>query len=478
MKIRFGLVLSLALGIGAAGCAAGGASSGGGGASPAGLAGGTTLAPGERPRQDQDTRNAQRLLDQAGKMEDKDAAKQFYQQALDAAHAAIAADSTNPLPRLQAGEAAIGVGDYLEANKQLTMAEQLRPLYQLQTASIREKAWIALYSQAAPLVNQGKYQEAVPIFEQANEIYRERPEVMIVLGQIYGQLHEHDKALANLDSALLIINDSTKTESMDSATVADWKQQAETIPITRAQVLADAGRYDEAITAFRDLAREHPNEISIKRNLASLLVQTGKNDEAVQVYTELLTHPELTSQDLYQIGVGFYQMSDYKDAVKGFSGAANKTPKDRDALEMWARSLQIDSVYDQVPPVAERWIAVDPNNQNAYLIMAQAVNQMGDGQKAQELVNQIEALPVTVDNVNITRSPVGGAQVNGVMTNKKLAEGAQVTITFTFYDDSGIPVGTASQSVTLGAKDQPTNFSVDFQSSSTVGGYGYQVQTP
>jgi tetratricopeptide (TPR) repeat protein len=460
MKIRFGLVLSLALGIGAAGCASGGGPSGESSspARPSGVAGGTALMPGERPRQDQDTRNAQRLLD--------------------AAHAAIAADSTNPLPRLQAGEAAIGVGDYEEANKQLTMAEKLRPLYELQTASIREKAWIALYSEAAPLVNQGKYQEAVPIFEKANEIYRERPEVMIVLGQIYGQLHEQDRALANLDSALLIINDSTKTAQMDSATVADWKQQGETIPITRAQVLADAGRYDDAIAAFRDLAQKYPNEISIKRNLASLLVQTGKNDQAAQVYDELLANPDLTGQDLYQIGVGFYQMSDYKGAVKGFSAAANKTPKDRDALEMWARSLQIDSVYDQVPPVAERWIAVDPNNQNAYLIEAQAVNQMGDGQKAQQLVTKIENLPVTVDNVNITRGPAGGAQVAGVMTNKKLAQGAQVTITFTFYDDSGSPAGTASQSVTLGAKDQPTNFSVDFESSAKVGGYGYQVQTP
>jgi tetratricopeptide (TPR) repeat protein len=478
MKMRFGLVLSLALGIGAAGCAPSSTSSGGAQtAAPARLAGGQSLAAGESPRQDENTRMAQRLLEQAQKMTDQTAAKPFYQQALDAAHAAIAADSTNPLPRLQAGEAAIGAGDYKEANKELTIAEKLRPLYQLQIPSMREKAWFALYQKAAPLVQAGKYQEAIPIFEDANTMYRERPEVMLVLGQLYGQMHEDDRALANLDSAKLIITDSTKLASVDSATAADWKQRLDAINVTRAEVLADAGRYDEAVTAFRDIVAQHPDDITYKRNLAQLLIQTGKNDEAKQIYNQLLASPDLSALDYYQIGVGFYQMSDYPDAVKGFSEAAGKSPKDRDALEMWTRCLQIDSLYTQVPPVAQRWIDLDPNNRTAYLIMAQAVNQAGNGQKAQELVNKIQSLTVSVDNLNIERNPEGGASVTGVMTNVKLAAGAQVNITFTFYDDSGNAVGTQAQQVTLDAQGKTTNFTVDFKSDAKVAGYGYTLTT-
>jgi tetratricopeptide (TPR) repeat protein len=478
MKIRFGLVFSLALGVGVAGCAAGSAPSGGAeAAAPAGIPGGQSLAPGESPRQDSNTRLAQRLLEQAQKETDQTAATPFYQQALDAAQKAIAADSTNPLPRLQAGEAAIGTGDYAEANKELTMAEKLRPLYQLKTASIREKAWFAMYQKAAPLVQAGEYKEAIPVFEKANMIYRERPEVMLVLGQLYGQMHQDDRALANLDSAKLIINDSTKLASVDSATAADWKQRLDAINVTRAEVLADAGKYDEAVAAFQDLVKQHPDDITYKRNLAQLLIQTGKNDQAKEIYNELLASPDLTALDYYQIGVGFYQMSDYPDAVKGFSEAAAKSPKDRDALEMWTRCLQIDSAYAQVPPVAQRWIDLDPNNRTAYLILAQSVNQTGNGQKAQELVNKIQSLKVSVENLNIQRNPQGGAIVTGTMTNNKLAAGAQVNITFTFYDDSGNSVGTQPQQVTVDAQGKTTNFSVNFKSDAKVAGYGYTLTT-
>lgn len=478
MKIRYGLVFSVALAVGVVGCAAGTAASGG--ARTAGVAGGKTLLPGQSPREDAHTSTSERLMEQASKLsKDKDTtqAKSFYNQALAAAQAGIAADSTNPLARLDAGKAAIGAGNYVEAAKQLDMAQKLRPLYQLQIPRMREKAWYDLYQKAAPLVSAGKYKEAIPIFEDANAIYRERPEVMLVLGQLYGQEHQDKRALANLDSALLIIKDSTKLANVDSATAADWKNRGQAIELTRAEVLADAGQYEKAVDAFRSLAQEHPDKIAYKRDLASLLVQTGKNAEAKQVYSQLLADSTLTAADLYQIGAGFYNMNDYKGAVKAFSGAANKRPKDRDALEMWTRCLSSDSAFAQVPAVAQRWIALDPNSRVAYILEAQALNAQGNGKQAQALVDQIQSLKVSVDQLNIERNPNGGAMINGQMTNRSLAAGATVSITFTFYDGSGNSVGTQAQQVTLDAQGKAVPFTVDFKSNAKVGGYGYTLTT-
>jgi tetratricopeptide (TPR) repeat protein len=437
-------------------------------------AGGSPML-GARLRQDENTGTAERLLEQADTMDDESAARSLYHRALDAAHAAIASDSTNPLPRLQAGEAAIGVGDYEEADKQLDRADQLRPIYQLQTQSIREKAWIALQEQAAPLVSAGQYDQAITIYESANIIYRERPEVMLALGQLYGQEGKNDRALANLDSAALIIRDTAKLASVDSATAADWKKRLDALEVTRAQALSQAGRYDESIAEFQKLVQRHPEDIGYRRSLASLYLNTGKDDEAKQMYNEMLLDTALTADDLYQIGVGFYHMSDYRSAVKGFSGAANQRPKDRDALEMWTRSLAMDSVWAQVPPVAERWIALDPNDPAAYLLEARVMNQQGNGRKAEELVEEIQALKVTVDHLSIRRGREGGATVTGTVTNRKLASGAQVTITFTFYDDQGTSVGRQSQTVMLDAQGQQQNFTVSFNSDVRVGGYGYTL---
>jgi tetratricopeptide (TPR) repeat protein len=473
MKIRHGLVLALALAFGFSGCGGGG----GAGPSPAPAAavpGGETLRQGERPRQNEETRAAQRALDEADGTDDEAQARTLYEQALTSAEAAMAADSTNPLPYMQAGLASLGLEEYQQASRFLDRAEELRPIYQFETQGIRERAWLDLYQKAAPLVNQGEYEEAAAIFEDANAIYDERPEVMITLGQIYAQIRQHDKALENFDRAMMIVNDSAAAESVDEETLASWREAAAGIPLTRASVLADAGRFEEAAVAFRELYEADPTDASLARNLAGVLVQMGDTAQAFQVYDDLMNRPGLTAADYYNIGVGFYQGSDYERAAIAFGKAAEVSPKDRDALEMWARSLQIDSAYAQVPPAAERWIELDPYNQNAKLILAQAVNTQGDDARAGQLIGEIEGLQVVVNDLQLARSS-GGATVYGNVTNKSLSPGARVTFNFIFYDAAGAQIGTASQTVSVGEVDAPMDFEVAFQSPTAVGGYGYTL---
>lgn len=471
MKSRFGLVLALALGFGLAACAGGGTGPSTAPARPAG----EVLAQGERPRQDGNTRAAQRALEAAEAADDEAQAMALYEEALAAAELSIAGDSTNPLPHRQAAMALMGLERWVEADEFLSRAEELRPIYQFETEGIRERAWIGLYQEAIPLVNSGDYEEAAAIFEDANAIYDRRPEVMVTLGQIYAQLRRHDEALTQLDNAMSIITDEERIAEMDSATVAAWKEQGAVIPLTRAQVLADAGRFEEAVVAFRALHEEAPEDNMISRNLAAILVQMGKTEEAFAVYDTLMTRPDLTSQEFYSIGIGFYQGDEWTRAAQAFQGAAEQNVKDRDAMEMWARSLQLDSAYADVLTPAEQWIELDPYNQNAFLILAQAVNLAGDEDRARELIQAIEAMPIHVNNLQIHRFGEGGAQITGSMTNKSLDEGASVTLTFTFFDEAGDALGDASTTVTAAAQDMATVFQVEFASDQVVGGYGYDA---
>jgi len=475
MKTRFGLVLMLALGLGTAGCA-----SGGGGAAASGPAarpatpGGEALAQGERPRQTENTRLAQRQLDAGDDAEDPAEAKMLYEQALEAAMAGIAEDGTNPLAHRQAALANLSLENYQAAAAHFEHAGNLRPIYAFEDEGIRERAWIMLYQQAIPLVNSGDYASATELFESANAIYSSRPEGMVTLAQLYAQLREHDKALANMDAALAIIN-SDKIAEMDSATVVAWQAQAATLPLLRAQVLADAGRFEEAAVAFRGIADENPDDLLALRNLAGILVQMGDEEEAFAVYDDLMTRPGLTSGDFYTIGVGFYTGSAYTRAATAFEGAVRLSAKDRDAIEMWTRSLQLDSAYAAIPPVGERWIALDPYNQNAYLVMAQATNINGDEDRARQLIGVIDGLAVDVKDLQILRRSDGGATVSGSVINKSLAQGASVTFTFTFYTPAGDVMGTVEHSVTVGATAMAEVFQVNFDSMDRIGGYGYTL---
>jgi tetratricopeptide (TPR) repeat protein len=476
MKIRDGLVLALALGLGLTGCASGGGAGSGGATSTGPTGGGNLLAQGERPRDTENTRAAERALDAAEDAGSPDAARPLYQQAMQSADAAVAEDATNPLAHRLAAFAAMGLEDYQAAGDHFDRAQELRPIYELELAAVREQAYIDRYQEASPFLQSGDYTQAAVYLEGANAIYPDRPEALVTLAQIYAQERNHDLALARIDEAIEFF-ESDRLQDVDAETAAAWQQQGEGMALMRAQVLVDAGRFEEAVGTYRRIATEDPSNISITQDLAAILMQMGNEAEAMQVYESLLANPSvLGSQDYYRIGVGFYQADDYGRAANAFGQAAERSRMDRDAIEMWARSLQLDSAFAAVPPVAERWIELDPASQIAITLLAQAVNATGDAARAAEVIRRVDQLPVAVDDLQIRRFD-GGASVSGAVTNRSLQQGASVTLTFTFYGASGSRLGTATQQVRAGAAGMSEVFQVEFNSAETVGGYGYTYTT-
>lgn len=476
MKIRFGLVLAMTLGLGLVGCASGGGGSGGGGLDAILAQGEGT---GEPPRETPNTEAAQQALEAAQEAEedgDDAQARVHYQQALDAANAAIAEDGTNPLAHRLAGMAALGLEDYETAGNHFDHAIELRPVYEFQLVETRENAWIDLYQGATPHVQSGDYESAVPFFENADAIYQGRPEAMITLGQIYAQLRQHDESVENIDAALAF-RDTEMYSVVDSTTRAGWDEQLEGLPLLKAQVLADAGRFEEAVVLYEDLSAAEPANVELKRGLAAILMELERQDEAFAIYDEMMNMPGLAPGDLFSIGVGFYQGSNYELAAQAFGRAAEVSVNDRDALEMWARSLQLGEMFAEVPPVADRWLELDPNSQNAWLILAQSANQAGDQETTQEAVQAVEALEASVQDLQMTRFGNGGASITGSLINKSLDSGASVTMRFTFYDNSGSPLGTVTETMSVGEVDMAEVFQLQFDSAEQVGGYGYQLTT-
>lgn len=248
------------------------------------------------------------------------------------------------------------------------------------------------------------------------------------------------------------------------------------LPELKAQVLAAAGRLEDAAEAYRGLMESDPSNIAHTLDLATILMNLGNETEALQLYGGLLSSPGVSGPDYYMIGVGFYQAEDYVNAVRGFSGAADQNPRDRDAIEMWARSLQLDSLFADVPPVAQRWVELDPNSQSGWAILAQSANVNGDTEATQVAMTAIQGLEVSVDQLELQRFGAGGGIVRGIVANKTLAAGTSVTLVFTFYGTDGDPIGTMSQAVTLGEVDTVQDLELELDSAETVGGYSYELR--
>lgn len=486
MNFRMGLILAGSL-VFVGGCAA---SSGGGSAAAPSMpsAGGETLAQGERPRDDDNTRSAEDHLEQGDAAATPEEAAQHYELAAQAAQAAVDADPTNPLAHRLLAMAHIGTGDLIAADAAMDRAEELRPIYELETESIREQAWIAQYQKATPFVESGDYAGAIEMFEQADAIYEERPEVKIYLGQLYVQEEQYDEGIVVLREATDIIN-SDRIEMMDSATAASWREQEQQVPIFIAQALMQTQRYDEASTVLEELLAEDPGNMGYLRQLAALYVEMGQPEEAQGIYGRMTQAGDLSSDEWYAIGVGYYQMDDNVGAIEAFKTAAEMSVNNRDALEMWSRSVVEEypagggedavqppaGVLEGAQEAAERWLELDPANRFAHLILAQTANRLGNEDRARDLVAAVEGLEVVVSNISMQRYPDGGGMVVGTLTNGSMEAGSNVTMNFQFYDASGSVIGSEQAMVVMPAVEGTQTFQVEFVSSQMVDGYGYTI---
>lgn len=474
MRLRLGFMLVCVLATTAAGCASAG------GPSPDGM----------RPRETSETRDAESALNLA-MIAGPEQGNENYETALSAALAAITADSVNPLAYKLAGQALIGLDRLDEAAEMLDMAEELRPAYFAEeTEAIREGAWIDQYQRAQPMMDAGDYLGAAEVLEGANTIYQQRPEIMVVLGQIYVQEGQPDRAITYLRRADSVIE--ARAEQVDSAMIAEWRITQADIPVQVAQALLSAERYDEAAEELQGLVAQNPDNTLYANNLASIYIQTDQPDLAVDVYEELLERSDLAPSDYYSIGVGFYNIARYDDAADIFEQGVNTAERDRDSVEMWARSIQMYHTQDttrmtpeslqEIIGVLERWVELDPNSQAGNLILAQAFNNMGDDDRTVEVIERMEGMTIQVIDLTLRRNPSGGATVVGTVENRNGTPGSQVAMQFTFYDAAGNAIGSQTQQVMLVGPQATqttaggrTPIEVVFSSDQQVDGYSYET---
>jgi tetratricopeptide (TPR) repeat protein len=465
--------------LGLSGCASGG---GGGSTSAAPgvdidalMADARDVEQGESPRNTPNTRAAQDQLDAGDDANVPAEARSHFQMALTSAQAAITEDPRNPLAYRLAALASLSLEDFQAAGDYFDQAQELRPVYQFEDIALREQTYIEQYQLSSPFLGDGNYQQAAVYLENADAVYGNgRPEAKVTLAQIYAALRQHDRALEKVDQVEAFLA-SPVMEDVDSETATAWRASAEGFPLMKAQVLADAGRFEEAVVAYRALVAADPDDVELQQDLASILTQMGNTQQAVEVYTALSTRSGLDSDGLSRIGLGFYQAEDYDQAAATLARAVEVSPMDRDALEWWARALLADSAFAQIPAVADRWLALDPQSQQGLAILATASNVNGDTQAAAAAIQKVQALEFSVDNLQMTRIPGGGAEVSGAVSNKMLAQGANVTLVFTFYADGGRPLGTVVHTVAAAAPGMNQIFQLQFDSAEAVGGYGYTV---
>ncbi|MFW5951089.1 MAG: tetratricopeptide repeat protein [Gemmatimonadota bacterium] len=464
-------------------------------------------AAGDEPRDNEATRAASVALVQAGLAEGEDAEAQ-YEEAMTNALDAIEQMPDNAKGYLIAGQAAVGLEDYVRADTMFEQAQELYPPYEDQIVVEREQGWADAYNLGAAALNEGDLDTALQYFQGANRLYQGRPEARVALGSVHVQQGDFEAAAEAYTSALEILN-APPPEGMEEEQLAEWDQQRQEVSFHAADLLAQTGDFAQAADILQEFLAEHEEQLDSETQLrartalAGFLAQAGRAEEAEEIYTDLLSREDLTAHEYFQAGIGFFNTGDFERAADAFGTAAEMNPYNRDALlnlvqalysqavemeeleETPERNEELRTIYERIIDMAEEVRELDPLNRNVLSFMLRAYRAKADlsdqaeaqqlTRAMQELIREFENQQYDISDIQLNIEQEGQAQIEGAFTNLTGTPGETVQLRFSALDSAGNVVDTTTMDVTVPDANSATQLTGTLNIGSDFAGWRYEL---
>ncbi len=466
MRFRSGLAFALGTVFAISGCAAGGVG-GGPSVSPTGR----VYEPGIPPRDTEFSRAANNAIARAQLGLDEASTQSQFEEALAQARQGIAADTANPVHFYVGGEAAVGMGDFELADSMWSEAERIYPAYELEIEPSRENAWANAFNEGVEAYNNGDVATAREVWTGASLIYKFRPEAAQNLAILLTNEGDYDAAIASYQRGIESIDLRPGTRIIDDAEIAEREDTRQFMQQNLGELLLFRSRYEEAEPIYRSLVEANPDDVQAQANLARVLTQLGRADEAAAIYNRLLSAPNLPPSELFGIGVALFQSNDYARAADAFGRVAQLQPGSRDAWFNQANALLAEEDWQTLLPIGERLIEIDPLSSQSALILTQAYRELERSQDALVTLQRVEALPVWLDQLQLQP----GAQrsiLSGEITGNAATAGSPIQLRFIFFDDNG-EVGATSVTLPAPAREARETFEVEVAGMANA--YRYEV---
>ena len=416
-------------------------------------------------------------LQKAQGLEDLLLADESYRDALEDVYEAIDRDPSNPTGFLHLGVARLGLREYAAADSAFDQAEGLYPDYfdeEGGTGVFRENGWIDAYNEGIAALDAGDTDGALGFFHLANVIFDRRPEAFLNLGASYANSGQPDASIDAWRGAIAVI-DSPDSKPKDDETRVQWVEEFRPMALTNlAQILGSSDRADEAVSIYREILEQDPDNDRARSGLAIALGQSGHAEDALSIYDEILESDDASALDYFNAGVTLYGAEAYDRATVAFEKVLERAPMYRDALQNLVQTLALTESYEAQLPLSQKLIDMDGRNYLAHQMHLRALSQVGRSDEVGPLLEEMQAMTFLVDDLQLQPRGDGG-RVLGTVTNKLLEEGASVTLRFHFYDDTGVELGTKDVAVPAPPVDVAQQFQVVIETEHAVMGYSYEV---
>lgn len=448
--------------------------------------------------------SAELYLQKARENPDPETKRERYRQALEQSLEGTVEQPDNPRNYKMAGEAYVGLNDYVAADSMWNAAVQMWSCYGAQIDTLRYRAWVGSFNSGVRYSQSGDLEKAQQSYQQAWTIFKKLPQPQLQLGGIYAQealsadteekrQEYQQKAIDAYQAAVDAMGRAS--DRLNQEQLHTYRRAAS---FNLAQLLAFEERYEESAEAYQEFLAQEPGNIDALENAAVVLTRAAQKAaseaaeledgpdkqallekadafqaEAQAYYDQLLAREDLEAEDYHNVGLGLMQTGRQEQAIQAFEMALDLQPYRHNSLEQLAMAYFQSQKYDALKGAAEKLVQRYPLSLNNLALLANAYREAEDADNALATLERREELPIEVTDLQLN-SEEGVYTINGYVQNIKGEAGTPLELRFDFYNDAGQVVATETVTVTLPEQGVQTGFDVATESAALISGFTYQ----
>jgi len=368
-------------------------------------------------------------------------------------------ETENPPPRsyLLAAKAYLGLFDLAGADSMLTALVNVEPGCSDQVAQVRFNAWVTQFNAGIEKMQAGVEDTALVFFELANTINRDSRSLAYA-GQLYQNRGDMEQAAGRYQDALAAGGSD------------DIVRHAS---ISLAGLRKEAGDMEGAIEIYSEYAAANPNDILGRLNFALALMDVDREEEAQQIFQDLISRDDLSFAQWSQVGIGLYRAQNFATAAVAFLNAHDMRPYNKQMLVNLANSYALDQQFEQTAPLAQELVDRYPLERANYTMLSNSKREMGDNDGALVAIEGRDGM--TIEFLSIALSVVGETtySIDGQVLNRTGTAGSVQSVSVTFVGEEGEELFTELLELTLPAETETAAFSLQVESEVPVSGFRY-----
>jgi len=278
-----------------------------------------------------------------------------------------------------------------------------------------EKAYL---EEARLLVKRGDLQGAVTAYNNVVRINNVNGDALRELGTAYYGLENYGASEDSYRKALALLAPDEKDPATFynlSTTLYAEKKTADAVSYAKkayetkdalsdvnsqanvvynyALMLDGTGRTEDAIPLYREVLKLNPNHQKTKINLGVMyLNMTPPNvDMALQLFTQVYSQDKNSFEANNNLGSAYLQKQDYKNAVFYFQNALKLDPSNNVVRSNLAQTFASDGQYDNAKTTYLELIKLTNTNWDAYIELAKVCMSLQDNQSAEKYLLYVQS---------------------------------------------------------------------------------------